>query len=325
MAKPRVLVSTPLGFGDPCPILTMLEAPGFDVEVRPGKAPWPDEDTREKLAGVDAILAGGEYFNDHTLVNADRLKIVARNGVGYDRVNVDVCTARGILVTNTPGAMSDSVADETMAFILALVRRIPEGDRTVKAGGYAVDRGQDLAVMTLGLVGCGNIGVEVVRRALSFKMRVLVCDPWVDDAAIQALGASPASMDELLSQSDVVSLHTPLTPDTEGMVNADFLGQMKTGSYLINAARGEVVDEGALIDALQNGPLAGAGLDCQATEPPEGISLELARLDNVIAMPHAASNTWAARERMARWAAQSIIDWLEGRVPEHVVNREVLK
>jgi len=324
MSKHRVLVRAKLKFHDPCPVLTFFEEANCEVAYLPGSAPWPEEETREQLAGMDGILAGGDYGNPFTLEKADRLKVIARSGVGYDRIDLDLCSERGIVVTNTPGAMADAVADEALALMLALIRRVFEGDRQVKAGAYAVTVAEDLAAMTLGLVGCGRIGAEVVRRAAAFKMRILVYDPWVEAAAIEALGATQVSLDEVLAQADVISLHTPLSSANEGMVNADFLGRMKAGSYLLNTARGPLVDEAALIEALKNGPVAGAALDCQATEPPTGISLELVRLENVIAMPHAASNTVTARERMALWAAQSIVDCLEGRVPEHVVNKEVL-
>ena len=324
MSRHRVLVRAKLKFHDPCPVLTFFEEANCEVAYLPGSAPWPEEETREQLADMDGILAGGDYGNPFTLEKAERLKVIARSGVGYDRIDLDLCTERGIVVTNTPGAMADAVADEALALMLALIRRVFEGDRQVKAGAYAVTVAEDLAAMTLGLVGCGRIGAEVARRAAAFKMRILVYDPWVEAAAIEALGAAQVSLDKLLAQADVISLHTPLSSDNEGMINADFLGRMKAGSYLLNTARGPLVDEAALIEALKNGPVAGAALDCQATEPPTGISLELVRLENVIAMPHAASNTITARERMALWAAQSIVDCLEGRVPEHVVNKEVL-
>ncbi len=325
MSRSRVLVRARLKFHDPCPVLALFEQAGCEVAYLPGAAPWPEGETREQLAGMDGILAGGDYGNPYTLEKADRLKIIARSGVGYDRIDLDLCTRRGIVVTNTPGAMADAVADEALALMLALIRRIFEGDRRVKAGEYAVTVAEDLAAMTLGLVGCGRIGAEVARRAAAFKMSILVHDPWGDRAAIQALGATLVPLDELLARADVVSLHTPLTRENKGMVNADFLGRMKQCSYLINTARGGLVNEEDLIAALRNGPLAGAGLDCQASEPPEGLSLDLVRLDNVIAMPHSASNTVTSRERVATWAAQSIIDCLEGRIPQHVVNKEVLE
>jgi D-3-phosphoglycerate dehydrogenase len=156
-------------------------------------------------------------------------------------------------------------------------------------------------------------------------MRVLVHDPWVDGDKIRALGAEPVDRETLLAESDAITLHVPLTEANQEMVNGEFLGQMKKGSYLINTARGGLVDEAALIAALKDGHLAGAGLDCQATEPPQGQSLELVRLDSVLALPHSGSKTLAARKRMAIFAAEGIIARLQGKMPNHVVNKAVLE
>ena len=320
----RVIVTVNMEFRGRSPARELLESAGFEVLAQRGSPGWPDEETRSKLAGVDAIIAGAENFNAHTMENAERLRIIARNGVGYDKVGLELCTERGVVVTNTPGAMADAVADHAIALLLSVVRHIVSGDRAVKEGEYSVAIGEDLAAMTLGLIGCGHIGAETARRALAFKMRVLVCDPWAEASRIKELGASLVSLEELQREADAISLHLPLTDDNISMVNTDFLAVMKPGSFLINTARGGLVDEPALIAALQNGHLAGAGLDCQATEPPEGISLDLVRLPNVVAMPHSASNTITARERMSRVAATTIIDCLQGRRPEFVVNPAVL-
>lgn len=325
MAKSCVFTRCEIEFEDALTARALFEKAGCELVFRPPLPGWPDEDTRAQLAGVHALLAGNERIDARTLEGADQLKIVARNGVGYDRVDLEECTRQGIMVTNTPGAMADAVADLAFALLLTLVRQTAAGDRCIKGGGYAVAMGEDLSAMTLGLVGCGRIGAEVVRRALGFKMRVLVCDPWVDAARIREMGAAPASLDELLAQADALTLHTPLTPENQNMVNAGFLGRMKKGSYLINTARGGLVDEPALIAALGSGHLAGAGLDCQASEPPKGTSLELVKLENVIATPHSGSRTLAARKCMALMAARSIIDCLEGRAPEHLLNKEVLE
>ena len=324
MPRPRILVTVHVEFAGEKPAIALLEEAGLNAVHEYAGPHWDDGRTLKKLAGCEAILAGNENFNDYTLGKADRLRIIARNGVGYDRVDLEACTERGIMVANTPGVMADAVADQAFALILALMRHIVSGDRNVKAERYQVAVGEDLAALCLGLLGCGRIGTEVARRAAGFKMRTLVCDPWVDASRIAARGATSVSLDQLLQQADVVSLHLPLTNDNRGMVNADFLSRMRPGSFLINTARGELVDEGALIRALQSGRLAGAGLDCQATEPPQGVSLDLVRLDNVVAMPHSSSNTNAARKAMGMMAARAIIDCLEGRVPPHLLNREVL-
>lgn len=325
MAQPRILSSVEIEFQGQSQARALMERAGFAVEVRHPQPGWPDEETRTKLVGFDALLAGGENLNADTMDRAAQLKIIARNGVGFDKVDLDYCTQRGIVVTNTPGAMADAVADLTFALLLGMVRSLRLGDQRVKAEDtYDVPVGEDLGVMTLGLVGCGRIGAEVVRRARGFKMQVLVHDPYIDDAQIRALGAEPADRAALLSQADAVTLHLPLTAENCQFVNAEFLGLMKEGAYLINTARGGLVDEAALIAALDRGHLAGAGLDCQASEPPQGQSLELVRRDKVLALPHTGSKTLSARKRMALVAAQSIVALLQGRVPDHVVNKKVL-
>ncbi|MFA6109761.1 MAG: phosphoglycerate dehydrogenase [Candidatus Latescibacterota bacterium] len=324
MAAFRVLVSVPIDFRGRAPARDLLTSAGLEVVYPADRPAGTAEERRDRLADIDAILAGMEPLNGDTLCRAERLRVIARNGVGYDAVDVAYCTGRGIVVTNTPGALSDAVAEETFGLILALTRHLCDGDRAVKAGQYDVPYGEDLAVLTLGVVGGGQIGSEVVRRALAFKMRVLVHDPFVDPGRIRALGAEPVSLDDLLASAEIVTLHLPLTPQSRHVVDAGFLARMKPGSLLVNTARGGIVDEEALIAALQSGHLAGAGLDVQAAEPATGRSLDLVQLPNVVAMPHAGSKTWATRERMSVWAARSIVDLLQGRTPEHVVNREVL-
>lgn len=306
------------------PAADVLDEAGLPWTHRYGGPHWEDEATRQALHGQAAILAGSELFDASTLAGADDLKVIARNGVGYDKVDLDECTKRGIVVTYTPGVMADAVADLTFALLLAAVRQIPAGDRNVKSGGYDVPIGEDLPSMTLGLLGCGRIGAETVRRAKGFRMRVLVHDPYVDAAQLQALGAEAVDRATLLAEADAISLHVPMSEENAEVVNADFLQAMKKGSYLINTARGGLVDEPALLAALASGHIAGAGLDCQATEPPVGVSAELVALDNVVASPHSGSLTITARVRMARMAAQSMVDVLRGKAPENVVNREVL-
>ncbi|HIG55234.1 MAG TPA: phosphoglycerate dehydrogenase [Candidatus Handelsmanbacteria bacterium] len=322
----RILSSCTIEFKGQSPVTEMIESADFTIDVKRPQPGWLDAETREKIVGYHALIAGGESLNAATMDRADDILIIARNGVGYDKVDLDYCTERGIIVTNTPGAMADAVADQAFALLLGLSRQLVLGDARVKKGdSYDIPIGEDLTAMTLGLFGCGHIGAEVIHRALGFKMRVLVHDPWVDGEKIRALGAEPVDRETLLAQSDAITLHVPLTEANLEMVNGEFLGQMKKGSYLINTARGGLVDEAALIGALQDEHLAGAGLDCQATEPPQGQSLELVRLDSVLALPHSGSKTLAARKRMAIVAAEGIIARLQGKMPNHVVNKTVLE
>lgn len=325
MSKKRVLISVGLDFKGAEEVVALLEKAGFAVEHRYGAPDWSDADTIEKLKGVHGLLAGSELLNERTLAQAEDLRIIARNGAGYDKVDLDYCADRGIYVTTTPGAMADAVADEALAMVLSLARKLPEGDRSVKDGGYEVPIGEDLAAMTLGLVGCGHIGREVVRRALAFRMRVLVYDPWVSAEDLEKVGAEKAELEELLAQADAITLHTPLTDENQQMVNADFLAKTKPGVFIINTARGGLVDEEALLAALEDGRVGGAGLDCQATEPPRDLSLRLVRHPKVLAMPHAGSYTHAGRKRMALVAATSIAEALSDQVPSHVINTKILE
>lgn len=325
MSEHRCIITVGLEIGGRTPAADILDAAGFDWTHSYGGPHWEDDATRVALRGVSAILAGSEHFDATTLEDTDALQVIARNGVGYDKVDLDYCTNRGIVVTYAPGVMADAVADLTFALLLAMVRHVATGDRAVKAGDYNVPIGEDLPSMTLGLLGCGRIGAETVRRAKGFRMRVLVHDPFVDADSLQQMGVEPVDRATLLAEADAISLHVPLSADNANIVDAEFLGSMKRGSYLINTARGGLVDETALIDALQSGQLAGAGLDCQASEPPVGVSAQLVGLDSVVATPHSGSLTITARIRMAQMAARSIVDVLQGRVPEQVVNREVLE
>lgn len=324
MSDNRCIITVGLEIGGGKPAADILEAAGFPWTHRYGGPHWEDDATRDVLQGASAVLAGSEYFNAKTLEGADQLQVIARNGVGYDKCDIEECTERGIVVTYTPGVMADAVADLSFALLLAMVRNISTGDRAIKAGEYDVPIGEDLPSMTLGLLGCGRIGAETVRRATGFRMRILVHDPFVDAASLQAMGAEAVDRATLLAEADAISLHVPMTDENANIVDADFLGAMKTGSYLINTARGGLVDEPALIKALQSGQLAGAGLDCQATEPPVGVSADLVAMDQVVASPHSGSLTITARVRMAQMAAQSMVDVLQGRAPEQVVNRDVL-
>jgi D-3-phosphoglycerate dehydrogenase / 2-oxoglutarate reductase len=324
VSEDRCIITVGLDIGGRQPAAEILDAAGFVWTHKYGAPHWADDATHAALQGMSAILAGSETFDANTLRDATALKVIARNGVGYDKVDLDACTERGIVVTYTPGVMADAVADLSMALLLGAVRHIATGDRIIKSGGYDVPIGEDLPSMTLGLLGCGRIGAETVRRARGFRMRVLVHDPYVAADDLHKLGAEAVDRDTLLAEADAISLHVPMSADNANVVNAQFLAAMRPGSYLINTARGGLVDEKALLAALQSGHLAGAGLDCQATEPPVGVSAELVALDNVVASPHSGSLTITARIRMAELAARSMVDVLQGRVPEQIVNHEVL-
>ncbi|HPQ68345.1 MAG TPA: phosphoglycerate dehydrogenase [bacterium] len=280
------------------------------------------EELAERLPGFDAVIVGMDQVTDEALAAADRLRIVSMNGVGLDRIDVAAATRRGIAVTNTPGANAASVADHTLALMLAQARAIALHDRRVRNGSWSRATGHELTGRVLGLVGLGAIGREVARRAQAFGMRVQVFDPFVDQAACREAGIDAVDLPTLLATSDIVSLHCPVTAQTENMIDTDSLAAMKQGAVLINTARGELVDEAALAEALTGGKLAGAALDVFANEPPTGSPL--LELTNVILTPHLGGNTHEAVLRTALQSAKNVVAVLRGGRPDRLVNPEAL-
>lgn len=318
---PKVLISAP-GFGRTGDAaIRLLREAGCEIIPNPTGATLT-EDALCGLAGdADAIIAGMELITARVLDAAPRLKIVARRGVGYETVDLDAATRRGVPVTITAGALTDAVADHTIALLLAVARRIPSLDRGVKAGGWDRPPTVDVHGKTLGILGFGAIGRAVARRAAGFGMRLLACDILPDVAVAASLGVTLTDLDTLLVESDFVTIHVPLTPATRGMIDEAALRRMKPAAYLINTSRGAVLDETALLAALREGRLAGAGLDVFRDEPVQDLSL--AGLDQVVATPHVASHTVETLARMERSCADAVLAALRGERPIHVVNPQV--
>jgi phosphoglycerate dehydrogenase-like enzyme len=293
---------------------------GCEITLNPGGT-LTEEALIPLVADADAMIAGVEPITPRVLEAAPRLRLIARRGVGYDTVDVAAATARRIPVTITAGALTDAVADHTMALLLAVARRIPELDRLVKAGGWDRIPSVDVSGKTLGLVGFGAIGRAVAKRAQGFGVRVLAYDTLPDPVAAATLGATLCDLETLLAESDFVSLHVPLMPGTRGLIGEAALRKMKPTAFLINTSRGPVVDEGALIQALKESRLAGAGLDVFQHEPLR--DLALAGLPNVVATPHVAAHTAETLARMERSCAEAVLAVCSGRRPAHVVNPEV--
>lgn len=274
---------------------------------------------RALLRDVEAILSLlTERIDAEVMDAAPSVRVVANMAVGYDNIDVAEATRRGILVCNTPGVLTETTADFTWALLLAAARRVVEGDRLTRAGefhawGPLMLLGRDLWGSTLGIVGYGRIGQAVARRAAGFGMEVLHASP-----------SSPAavSLDELLSRSDFVSLHCRLDASTRHLVGAPQLRRMKPTAILVNTARGPVVDEAALVTALREGWIAGAGLDVYEREPE--LEPGLVGLPNVVLAPHIASASHRTRDRMATMAADGIVAALRGERPPHLVNPEAL-
>ena len=270
------------------------------------------------LPGVDGFIAGLDAIDAAALAAADGLRVVARYGVGVDNVDLAAAAARGIVVTNTPGANARSVAELTVALLLLLARPVLRAAAETRAGGWPRLPGLSLAGKTVGLVGFGAIGRQTARLLAGFDCRLLAYDPLLNEATAAALGVRPAGLDELLAASDFVSLHAPVTPATRGMVDVAFLARMKPGAALVNTARGELVDEAALLGALTSGRLRGAALDAFAAEPPGGDNPLLA-LPNVIATPHMGAHTDGATTAMGRMALADCLAVLRGEEPTHRV------
>jgi D-3-phosphoglycerate dehydrogenase len=293
---------------------------GFDV-VKIEMQRNDEDEVIEKYRGVEAVVAGGEPFTPRVLdALKDHLRFVIRHGVGYDKVDVAYAAQVGICCCNTPGAMSTGVAETTLALMLEISRGFFRSDREIKAGGYSrgpITRGVEGA--TIGLVGFGNIGQKVARVLQGFNPRLLAYDVRYNEDALQALNVQKASLDEIARESDFVSVHVPLMPQTANMIDAAFLGRMKPTAYLINTSRGGTVDEPALIEALKNGTIAGAGLDVFAKEPLP-VDSELRKLDNVFMTAHIATQTSVCIKDGFDSIIQSLRDFQAGNIPSGCLN-----
>lgn len=318
---PKVLVVQPI---HPAGMERLQRVAQVTVATDPSRAALMHE-----VADVVGILVRTVPIPAEVIEAALRLKVIARHGVGVDNIDVAVATRRGIPVAYTPNTNATSVAEHILVLMGALAKQIVSYDRATRADEWEIRnsyRAVDLKDKTLGLVGVGRVGREVSRRArAAFDMTVLGYDPYVDIATLEGLGVRPVgSLDELLREADVVSIHVPLTNATRHLIGPAELAKMKPTAFLINTSRGAVVDEAAMVEVLRSSKIAGAGLDVFAEEPPPR-SHPLLDLPNVIVTPHSAALTAEAVIRMASGAAQAIVDVLEGRRPEHVVNPEVFE
>jgi glyoxylate reductase len=282
-----------------------------------------------KVRGVQGILASvTERIDQEVLDAAPSLKVVAEYGVGYDNIDVPACTRRGVVVCNTPGVLAETTADLTWALLLGVSRRLGEGINHVKEGRWqawspTVLLGQDVHHRTLGIVGLGAIGWEVARRAVGFDMRVLYCSRRPHPELEARAPVTRVDLESLLRESDFVSIHVALTPETHHMFSTAQFKAMKKSAYLINIARGAVVDQQALYEACRTGDIAGAALDVTDPEPLP-TSSPLLTLSNVLVVPHVGSATIATRIRMGTLASENIVAVLAGTRPPTPVNPEIL-
>jgi D-3-phosphoglycerate dehydrogenase / 2-oxoglutarate reductase len=277
-----------------------------------------------QLAGCVGTLVPGCRWDAARMDRAPKLRVLSRIGVGYDLVDVDAASERGIVVCYAPAAPSVSTAEHSMALLLALAKRVVMADRTTRAGAwhpnFTTVKGFELRGRTLGLVGVGRIGAMVAEAGRGFGMHVIGFDPYLSaDRAAQLGITQSGTLDDLLAQADVVSLHTPVTAETRGLINAARLAQMKRGALLINAARGALIDEPALVAALRSGHLGGAGLDVFAEEPPPK-DHPLFGFDNVVLTDHIASHTWAGHDRLYETAIRHLLMVLRDEMPHDTLN-----
>lgn len=284
--------------------------------------------TKETLGGelADAealIVRSATKVTADLLDKAPRLRVVGRAGVGVDNIDLDEATKRGVLVMSTPGGSSVSVAEHTFALLLALVRQVPKFDAAMREGRWEKSSsGAEVRGKTLGLFGLGRIGSEVARRAVAFDMRVLAFDPYISESAAKELSVALVPMEQLLAESDFISLHMAVSALTQNMINAQAIGMMKKGVRIVNAARGELINEADLAAALKSGHVAGAALDVFAEEPPR--NCPLIGLPNVIATPHVAGSTAEAQEELGTQVAVQVRDYLAEGVIRNAVNLPAL-
>jgi glyoxylate reductase len=293
------------------------------IDLHDEEVALPRSELLPRIHDCSGVIAVGDRIDRECFDAAPKLKVVSCFAVGYDNVDLGEASQRNIVVTNTPGVLTDACADLTWALILSVARRVIEGDRLARSGqwpGWAPTqlRGVDLVGKTLGIVGAGRIGVAVAKRATGFSMRTIYLARSAK-SEMETLGAKRANLDEILSESDFLCVHVPLTPETRHMFGEAEFRRMKPTAYFINMARGAVHNEAALVRALKEGWIAGAGLDVYEHEP--RISPELMTLPNTVLLPHLGSATGETRRRMSILAAENLLAVLEGRSCPNIVNR----
>ncbi|MGZ3598150.1 MAG: 2-hydroxyacid dehydrogenase [Syntrophales bacterium] len=322
--KKRILVTGRL----PQDILTGL-AKNYEAHINIEDKPFDRQELLDGIKNKEGLLSMiTDNVDEEVLDRADHLKMIAQFGVGYNNIDVTAATRRGIPVSNTPGVLTDATAELAFALILAISRRLVEGDRMTREGRFRcwapmLFLGCEVTGKTLGIIGMGKIGRAVAQRARCFNMPILYHNrSRMSRSEEKELMAKYVDMKTLLSQSDFISLHVPLSEHTRHLIGSQELSLMKPTAYLINTSRGPVVDERALLETLRSGKIGGAGLDVYENEP--ALTPGLAELENVILLPHVGSGTLETRYRMASMAVENLIAGLSGKVPPNLVNPDIL-
>jgi len=296
----------------------ILQARGLQFDEKTG---LPPEELRQAIGQYDGIIIrSGTKLTKEILQNPGRLKAIARAGVGVDNVDVPTATEKGIVVMNTPGGNTVSTAELTFSMLLALSRKIPQAWDSVRKGEWKRGKfeGVEVRNKTLGIIGLGRIGTQLAKYAKAFDMRVVAYDPYVSPEKAQQLGVEMVGLDELFGQSDYISVHTPLTGETKNLLNREAISKMKAGARIVNCARGGIVDEEALLEAIKEGKIAGAALDVWSKEPPAGNPL--LEMENVVATPHLGASTAEAQDNVAIEAAELMADFLLDSKVKNAVN-----
>lgn len=300
------ILTTPRSYGKDMPeLFAQLEAAGYEVVRNTTGGILEKDAMKEMLADCVGVIVGVDPMDAEVLASAPKLRAIAKYGVGVDNIDMDYCKEHGIKVSRTVGANSEAVADYAMALMLAVARKVPEIDRKCRKLNWGKITTRDVSHATLGLFGLGAIGRHVAERAQGFGMKVIAYDPYWPEEFAREHGIERADAETIFKNADFISLHLPLMPDTEGFVGEKELGWMKKDAILINTARGGLVDEKALLKALKEGRIYGAGLDAFAHEPPEDD--DWFELDNVVLGSHCAASTRGATQNMGRMATENLL------------------
>ncbi len=298
--------------------LKMLTERGYKVKRNNTGRPYKKEEMLKLIRGVDGIIIGIDELSAEIIEEANELKVISKYGIGLDNIDMNMVTNKKIVVTNTPTANVDAVADLTFGLILSLARRIPEANKKTKSGKWEKIIGKSIWKKTIGIIGLGKIGRQVVKRAQGFEMNILAFDIVKDKKFAQKYGIKYVNLEKLLQKSDYITIHIPLNDATRNMISYEELEKIKKEAFLINTSRGGIVDEEALYNALRNNKLRGAALDVYENEPLQETPLK--ELDSVIMTSHIGAYTEEAIENMGIQASQNLIDVLEGREPQNRVN-----
>ena len=323
--KKKVLVAVHRVARMDFPYLDKLADAGLEVTLNRGNGSYTPEEIERLIPDYFATIASGERYSAATLKKARNLRVIARWGVGYDSIDVDTATRQGIAVAIAAGSNHEAVADLTLSFMGGLANKLIYNRNRVISGAWKGEQRADMWRSTVGIVGLGRIGKAVARRCRGFDMRVLVHEIAPDMKAVRELGVELAPLDKVIAESDFLTLHVPSTPETRGMMNRKTFAQMKRGAFFINCARGEVVDEEALVEALTSGHLAGAGIDVFHREPMP-TDAKLLSFDNVLLSPHAGAMTPIADQLAGERCVDTILAFARGESPglPYIVNHEAL-